>query len=116
VIVRAIAGGMLAVFLAGPGLRVECLLLCTKTEESAARSSCHDQPADSAAVGASHDCATIAPAVVTAIKRTGTQAAVGLVTAGPARHVAPKAPPRDPLLDDPPRFVPHARLPIPLRI
>jgi hypothetical protein len=116
--VRVLAALVLAVFMAGPGLRAECLLLCTKTESAATRSSCHDEPADTSdpAIDSHHDCAAIAPALLTAIKRASAASTVGLVTAVPSVVVASPPAPLDRLVHDPPRFAPPATLLIPLRI
>jgi hypothetical protein len=107
---------VLALFLVGPGLRAECLLLCAKTEQPAARSTCHDQPADGAAIGAHHDCATIAPAVISAIKRAGSASPASLLTGSqPPLVIVPAARP-DRLLHGPPRSAPLIPQSIPLRL
>lgn len=104
---------VLAMFLAGPGLRAECLLLCAKTDQAAVRSGCHDDPADTRgpAMDAHHDCATNAPALVTAIKRANPQSPASAaasvtpssVVTSPVRtdllsHGPPSAPRRSPVL------------------
>ena len=106
---------VLATFLSGPGLRAECLLLCAKADQPA-QSACHDEPADGAAIGTHHDCAAIAPAVVTAVKRASAASTVSLVTAIPSVVLASRPAPLHRLSHDPPRFTPPASLLIPLRI
>jgi hypothetical protein len=114
--VRALSVLVLAIFMAGPGLRAECLLLCAKAGPPAARSSCHDEPADGAAIGAHHDCAAIAPAVITAIKRAGPESTASLLATSPQPPVVVRAARPDRLLHGPPRSAPLATVPVPLRI
>ena len=114
--VRSLSALVLGVFLIGPGLRAECLLLCTKAEQPAARSACHDRPADGAALGTQHDCVTIAPALITAIKRATTDPTASLLASSPQPHVIARAARSDRRLHDPPRSAPLTTVLIPLRI
>jgi hypothetical protein len=107
---------VLAIFVAGPGLRAECLLLCTKADQPAARSACHDEPADGAAIGTHHDCATIAPAVITVVKRATTDRTASLLASSPQPHIAARPARFDHALHGPPRSAPLTSVLVPLRI
>ena len=103
-------------FLSGPGLRAECLLLCAKADQPAARSACHDEPADGTAIGTHHDCAAIAPAVITAVKRAGPESTASLLAGSPQAHVVARAARLDRGLYGPPRSAPLITHSAPLRI
>jgi hypothetical protein len=116
VIFRAIAGVMLAIFIAGPASRAECLLSCAEANEPATPATCHDEPADGASIGQAHACAAAAPAVLTAVKRAGTDLLPSLVAVAPIANVVGRrdAPARR--HHGPPGPAPLASLLIPLRI
>lgn len=109
---------VLAMFLAGPGLRAECLLLCAETEQAAVRSGCHDDPADATgpAMDADHDCATNAPALMTSIKRANPHSPAG-AAAGVTQSSVVTSPVRASLLSHGPPSAPrHSPVLVPLRI
>ena len=107
---------VLAIFLSGPGLRAECLLLCTAADQPAARSACHDEPADGAAIGTHHDCAAVAPAVITVVKRAGAGSTAGLLAGSSQPYTVARAARHDDARHGPPRSAPHITPSIPLRI
>jgi hypothetical protein len=105
-------------FLAGPGLRAESLLICMKSEQTSARSACHDEPADGAgpAIGGHHDCATIAPVIVTSVKRASADASSPFLDRSLQGPVVASAVLADLQFHGPPQSARHARPFVPLRI
>jgi hypothetical protein len=113
---------VLAIFVAGPGLRAECLLKCAKAAKPVAQSSCHDEPAhadadaDQVAIGGLHGCADAGPAQAAALKPAGTDSASGRVADRIVSGVVTRPAVADRLLHGPPGSAPPAPLLIPLRI
>ena len=115
---RSLSALVLGIFLIGPGLRAECLLLCTRGDQPAARSTCHDESADAdqIAIAGLHGCADSGPALITLFKPAATDSAMGRVGGTVVSTVVARSAMTDRILHGPPGSAPPTPLLIPLRI
>lgn len=115
---RAISALVLALFLAGPGIRAQCLWLCAGTDRpSTAISTCHEEPGAGATIAQLHSCATTSPALAMAFKPAGADTTVSLAAPPPASTVLDRYSMPDGTLHGPPGSPPYCPpLLIPLRI
>jgi hypothetical protein len=93
-----LAIGLLAAFLAGPALRLDCLISCTAVEHAASTETCHSETSSEATVStdAGH-CISEALPITLALKRTDprspiTTQARGVHTVASVADVATGAP------------------------